>query len=732
MKSNRIMKRGSLVSAAFMSGICGIYQVPVVAAEPALLEEVVVTARKRSERLQDVPVAVSAFTEATIEDAGINRAADFIALTPNVTFANSESAGVNFLTIRGLSQVRNGESPVAVVIDGVLMTDPGQFDQELFDIQQIEILKGPQGALYGRNAIGGAINITTKDASEELEGKVKIGAGNGNRKKIQGAVSGPLAETLSFRLAGSYVDHDGYIDNEFLNKEVDPYEDTTIRGRLNWQPTENFSADLRISRSETEGGSLNFVVNADYNAFDFVGDADNTDVDIIANRIGENERDITSVSLKLDYETDFATITSVTSWDDQEEFYAASAFPYECNPTCPVSLATTPISFFLGASPQLVKVFTEVEAFSQEIRLTSSDDQPLRWIAGLYYLQTDRFRGLPTEADLGQSPSKSVFNANTIFGFADDNDNEAFAAFGQFNYDLNDDVELSLALRYDRDEREQTDVAPVAFSATSGLKRDETYSEVQPKFTVRYQPDDNLNLFATWSKGFRSGGFNQNGVGAAAAAAGISGISDDYEKEVSTNIELGFKTVWLDGQLKVNGGIFRTEVEDQHFFQFLGAINAQLLNNIDEVLLQGAELDVHYQVSDSLDLYGAFGYTDSEIEDYTVTPADEGNWAPYVPKTTFNLGFQYHLPISDNVEGMLRVDYERRGKQFWDTANSTERSALNLVNARIGLQAADDSWSLIAWSKNLTDKEYNAEFVRGGFASIAAPRIYGIDFTKRF
>ncbi len=328
-------KCNTLATAVFLSSLCGLCNMPVIA-DTALPEEVVVTARKRDERLQDVPAAVSAFTELAIEDAGIERAADFLQLTPNVTFASSESVGVNFLTIRGVSQVRNGESPVAVVVDGVVMTDPGQFDQELFDIQQIEVLKGPQGALYGRNAIGGAINITTKAASEEFEGKVKLGTGNGGRRKMQVAVGGPLAEAMSFRLAASLVDHDGYIENTFLNEKVDPYEDSSIRTRLNWQLTDNLSIDVRAGGSETEGGSLNFILQENCGEVNgcFTGDsvfdrnaADDTSTDITASRLGVNEREIATASVKIDYEMDFATLTSITAWSDQDEILCCGRLP---------------------------------------------------------------------------------------------------------------------------------------------------------------------------------------------------------------------------------------------------------------------------------------------------------------------------------------------------------------------------------------------------------------------
>jgi iron complex outermembrane receptor protein len=729
MKRNLPFSRRLLCSVIACTGFTGMASAEEEAAA-FTIEEVVVTARKRAESLEDVPVAVSAYTEGMIEDAGIERPGDFLALTPNVTFVESESAGTSFLTVRGVSQVRNGESPVAVVIDGVLMTDPGQFNQELFDIQQIEVLKGPQGALYGRNAIGGAINITTKQAATEPEAKLTLGAGNGNRLKGNFSMSAPIIEDeLYLRLAGSYVEQDGHIDNEFLNKEVDFYEDKSLRARLTWEPSDELSVDVRYGYAETEGGALNFVVNS--------GDADDTRVPIRANRLGTNERELENASIKIDYELGFATLTSITSWNSQEEFYAADAYPYECTPVCPLTAENAPVNHFFDSAfgfvlDQVVSVFTDIETVSQELRLTSSSENDLRWIAGVYFLETERFRGLPTENDLGQAYNRDVFDSYTVSGAADDNDNTAWAAFGQMNYDVSDQWEVSFALRYDKDEREQQDVAPAAFSSTSGLTRNEEYSELQPKFTLKYQPNDDFNAFFVMSKGFRSGGFNQNGVAALAASVGIEGISDDYEKEVSHNVELGFKSTWMDGRMKLNGSLFRTDIEDQHFFQFIGAINRQLLNNIDEVTLQGLEFDARYLATESLDLYLGFGVTDSEIEDYTVTPGDEGNWAPYVAKTTLNLGGQYNFTVSDGIDGFARLDFERRGQQYWDTANSSARSPIELINLRVGLSSEEHAWSVTAWAKNLTDEEYNAEYVNGGFAVIAPPRTYGLDVTKRF
>ena len=177
------------------------------------LEEIVVTARGRTESIQTVPISETVFTAQTIKDAGIDQVDDFLSLTPGVTFANSQDAGTNFISIRGLSQVRNGEAPVAVVVDGVLQTNSRTFDQPLFDVSSIEVLRGPQGALYGRNATGGAIIIETKGPTQETEGYVQVGTGDGNEITAEGSISGALSSNVTGRISARYKESDGLLDN---------------------------------------------------------------------------------------------------------------------------------------------------------------------------------------------------------------------------------------------------------------------------------------------------------------------------------------------------------------------------------------------------------------------------------------------------------------------------------------------------------------------------------------
>ena len=708
---------------------------------PQTLEEIVVTARRRAETLQSAPVAITAFSAKAIENADIERMEDLFQLTPNVSLATSQGIGTSFLTIRGLTQVRNGETPAAIIVDGVLQFNSQQFRQELFDIESIQVAKGPQGAIYGRNAAGGAIIINTKKPSNEKDGFIRAGFGEGDEYSVGASLSGPIIEdSLYGRISVNYIDRDGYLDNITRDTEDDPFEDLTVRGRLIWEATDDLSADLRVNISRHDGRAIGFQYQAvDIGADGITAtgfgtdtgpiDADNV-VTIRANNPDEGEREIEDISLKLDWETSIGTFTSTSAYTRLEEYGSSDQFPYTN------ARSSAGLFFFDGTQSQ----FFDIESFSQEIRLTSKADQRFRWNVGAYYLTWDRFISSTTGTDTGagivrleRAPTTDASNPTTSF-IADDNDNTAWAIFGQMNYDLTEQLELSFALRYDKETREQS-VSPLQTPGIGvpGAFNKESFDSWQPKATLRYTPSDNLTLFATWGRGFRSGQFNQNGVGVVAAGAGVLGVGDVADQEDSESFEVGFKSDWLDNRLRVNGSIFTTDVEGQHYFVFIGAVSAQVLVNIDEVSLLGAEIEAMYNVAEGFDVYASYGITSSEIDEYAVNTAAVGNWAPYVPQSTFNIGGQYVVPLPfADTSFFARIDFERRGKQFWDPENTTARSALELLNLRFGIQDNNDKWSIMATIDNATDEIYNTEWVLGGFSAVGPGRIWGVDFRYNF
>ena len=441
------------------------------------------------------------------------------------------------------------------------------------------------------------------------------------------------------------------------------------------------------------------------------------------------ERDMTDFAFKLDWDTSIGTLTSITSYTDMTDWSDSDQFPYTNARSAPglFGFDGTQTGFF------------DLSAFSQEVRLSSSVDQPIRWEVGAYYLDWNRFVSLSTGVDTGngiirleRSPTTDPLNPTTSF-LADDNDNTAKAVFGQLSFDIGDKFELSLAARYDKEDRVQH-VSPLQFPAGSpGATNKASFDKFQPKVTLRYQPTENTNWYATWGQGFRSGQFNQNGIAEVAASVGLFGVSDVADQEDTESIEFGFKGQFMDDRMRVSAAIFDTDVDGQHFFSFIGAISAQILTNIDKVNLKGGEMDVMFRATDNLDLYGSFGYTDSKIKAYTVDPSVVGNRAPYVAKNTINLGAQYEFPWNlGDTYLFTRVDYEMRGKQYWDVANSTARDALNFVHLRVGVDDNQDKWSLTGMIHNLTDVTYNSEWVAGGFSARAPGRIWNIEFRYNF
>ncbi|MEQ8514235.1 MAG: TonB-dependent receptor plug domain-containing protein [Chromatocurvus sp.] len=289
-----------------------------------VLEEVTVTARRRDESLQDAPYAVTAFTAQALQDANIQRMSDFVALTPNVTLATSQGIGTSFLSIRGLTQVRNGESPVATIVDGVLQFSGIQFRQELFDIDSVQVVKGPQGAIYGRNATGGAIIINTRRPTNESDGYVTVGTGAGDEYAIEGSFGGAIVkDRLYGQISAKHIERDGYLYNITRQEKADRFEDSTLRGRLIYEPTSQLSLDFRANISRHKGRGIGFqyqAVNlADENitAIGFGTDTGPIDANNVLpvrdNNVDYGERDMDDFALKLDWTTDVGTLTSTTS-----------------------------------------------------------------------------------------------------------------------------------------------------------------------------------------------------------------------------------------------------------------------------------------------------------------------------------------------------------------------------------------------------------------------------------
>jgi iron complex outermembrane receptor protein len=331
----------------------------------------------------------------------------------------------------------------------------------------------------------------------------------------------------------------------------------------------------------------------------------------------------------------------------------------------------------------------------------------------------------------------------------DRNDNTAWAAFAQANYDLTDDIELSFALRYDRDEREQTIKTPAGFlpvfdgAGESGDVRSEDFDSWQPKFTARWKPSDDLMVYGTYAQGFRSGGFNLSGVAAGVEAlrdAGVPGmpeaVEDQFDQEDSESIELGFKGTFFEGTVDLSVAVFHTTLDNAFTFTFVAPFTAQTIRNIEEAEIMGFELTAAWLPTDNLQFDVGLGIIDSEINDSTWTGVAgidiEGNELPMNPENSFNLGVTWTATIGE-LDTFVRFDYERKGEMYFEAENISQRDALDLFNLRVGLSHEDSGWSVALWGRNLTDEDYLTEMLNpNGIGFFGPQRQYGLEIVKRF
>ena len=804
------------------------------------IDEVVVTARKRAESLQEVPIAITAFTEQTIERAGIERPADFISLMPNVTIVDAANVGDTQVSIRGIVSTRDAESTFAYVVDGVLSTNPNSFNEELVDVQQIEVLKGPQGALYGRNAVAGAILVTTKEPGDEFSGQVKVGGGSDGLAKGSLRFSGPLGDSVRGSLAASFREFDGVYSNIYENagSAVDYIEDTTVRGRLIFEPNDRLTWDLRAGFSDVEGGAINFnavfAIPAFVDPFGFdesyFADVNEHDFRFTFNVPGENKQETTELAVKGDYTTDNGDWTFIASFNDLEEYLlsdgtSATFFGYTFTPACQADRTTlnsiTRPDLF-GDIGQPFAVLPPPDDFggvygpytptacdgyqyqernqkdsSVEIRFTSPQDQSPRWIAGIYATEIDREVVVAYGADQGlgflRQPYIGPTGPNpTDLLFWDDFDTSVIAAFGEVGFDVGESSELSIALRWDQEDRKvsnkvpnvnasglnvnaQGPINPGFITSPSGIPdRNETFNQVQPKVSWRWAASDAVNVYATWGIGFRSGGFNSLGSSDLLELWFNTGqpdvlgnpidaqlvIEDTYDKEVSSSFELGVKTQLLANRLRLNAAVFSTDVDDNQFFEFFAGPFGlmRVVTTIDETTIQGFEADFNWLASESFSIFGGVGFLNSEIEKNINRPLSEGNDVPQAPDETYNLGAQLELPMGNDMNFYARVDFQHVGETWFHTLqgeatpniwdglfsgggfittdfSKTQRDAYDTVNLRIGFEAKN--WSATIWGRNITDEEYLEEIIPaaefgGSFIHPATTATYGADFSYRF
>ena len=676
------------------------------------IEKISVISRGRVESIQNVPDSVTAFSAETIEKSRITNFRDVANLTPNLSQLDNFRPGLARITIRGLITPQVGDPPLAFVVDGVTAPDLEFINQDLVDIERIEVMRGAQGALYGRGAIGGAVIVTTKKPIEDFEGKIKGSVGNGNTYNLNAVVSGSLNDenTAYFRAGGYIKDTDGLIKNAYTGDYADPLKEQSVFSQLEFELSEDTSINLKGKYTSSEAGFAYYQGVSDDTIEDF-------SINTSQNIINQDERDVYELSAKLTQHYDLGKFEFVTAYSnsENEHFYDGD---YSADATF-----IDEDGFF--RAPFGTEGLYDIESLTLESRFISQSDQAFRWSVSAFYQQRDRDTAVLFYDDFTDAEilTRADFaNDEPYLSIIDNNSSDAWALAGQFNYDINEQLELTGAMRYDHDTRESFD--PTNKDATYAKK---SFSQLQPKVTLAYQMNDGLLLYTGYSRGFRSGGFNEP----------ADGISRTFDKEISDSYEVGFKTALFNNKVTLNGAAFIIEQDDAQFTQF--NIDTFTLENlsIDEVQTKGLELEAAFAATSNLSINLSAGIVDSEIKRFALRPELAGRPQFWVPEYNYGLSANHNLALNGEWSLFSRAELLIEGpKTFSIDIPDIESSRYTYLNAGVGLKS--EHWSVQVYVDNLTDERAIEDIfiLADGVTDLVRqpnkPRSYGIELSYQF
>ncbi len=736
-----------------------------VAAEKGI-EEVVVTAQRRAENLQSVPIAVSAFSEEALRTQGIDSLTEVATRTPGFSMGTFNVAQPQ-LFIRGIGSNDDGagaDSSVVVFIDEVYVGRNSGTAMDLFDLERVEVLRGPQGTLYGKNVVGGAINLVTRKPDEEFRAKLEGTFGNFDLANFRGFASGPLAENVFGKIAFSSKKREGYLDSEIgrfpqffgsippeqLGQFEQLDEDTeSIRAHLRFTPTDRLEINLTADRSELrQSGPARYTVGGP-NGRILAGLIEDDIYTNLATDPGISDREINGYMGRVDYDFDFATFTSITAYREADAIVDVGDVSDEAI----ALLASSPNAQFgdalINGANNTFR--DESEQLSQEFRLTSAGEGPVDWVLGAYFLKEEVFRvesfDLGFNLALGDGTALPLLAPTTGSSYMD-NETEGYAFFGQASWQINDQWRITAGGRYtDEEKTAKTRSVAGGFLVLESfdVQADDSWAEFTPKVSVDFQLNDDVFFYGTVSKGYKSGGFQGSPPVERTATT-------PYDKEIAWLYEVGAKTEWFDNRLRLNLSLFQTDYEDLQVFQLLvpadapdgtpGVLTAQ---NAADAEIKGAEFEFIVMPLPNLTLRGSYTYLDTEYAKFTApagfrTPGGvdptlrEGNRLRNAPEHAFNILAVYDILFENGASLALQADYRKKTRVFQDPDNERVASipGYDVLDARIAYTTANGQWEVAGWMKNALDEEYflhNFPVSGSGAATPAPPRMMGITFT---
>jgi iron complex outermembrane recepter protein len=738
------------------------------------LEEVIVTATKRSESVQDVPLAITALSGEFVNKVNLDDVKDLVSYTPGVT-GNSQDSFIDAISVRGIRTQDfgiGGDPSSAFFKNDLYEGRNGSAVTSLYDIERAEILRGPQGFLFGRSSVGGAFSVHTKraDVGGTNEGFVNVDVAERNRVAADGAINLPMTDNLAMRLAGYYSTEDGFADNKFPGSDdLIEHDKWALRWSTSYE-NDRLGIYTTVEYEEREqSGSVYRAIDKGeiWDAFDenmggVTLRGGNEDIDSDQSGGDSDDADILTLGMRIDYEFDFATLTSNTGYKDHDYFYMED---YD----------GTPLNINNYGQDQ------EGDYFQQELRLTSNGDGALNWYAGASYYKeeidtTFLFNG--DEDLMCQYYGNYYYPGNDFTGCADlyayygseftasadglleengriKGEYTGWATYVNLDYYFTDNFDVEIGVRYSEDTKDlathifapESELGPYwayGFSTDGFLQDKQSWDDTTWRALAKWRPSDEAMLFASYTQGFKSGGFgsfsivDRDGVapdfGTTDIAPGDGYLPDTFEPETVDSYEIGYKDSLFGGSANIDLTAFYYEYEDLQILYYDGG--ASLVDNVGTVEAWGVEGSVTASLSDNFTLYMAAGYLDSEANDLQLicdgTNDCEGSPLFWAPEWSAAAVLDGYFPLNGGaITGSLEASYEGERGGDWTATKENYIGAYTEVNMRVGYES-DNNWFVEGYVENLTDEfTWDGQNINGGilpshFFGPKRPRTFGI------
>jgi iron complex outermembrane recepter protein len=686
--------------------------------QEAGVEEILVTAQFRSENLQEVPISISSIGGETLANSGTVDLTGISAKVPGL-YLSSYSTISPQLYIRGVGSNDDGitaEGAVGVYLDGIYVGRASAALFDLYDIDRVEVLRGPQGTLYGRNTNGGAIRIETTRAGPQTKAAAEFGVGNFSQRTARGMISGPLSDAVYGKFSAAYKKRDGWSRDEETQRRLNDEDSVSLRGQLRIEPSSDFEAMISVDFARDRPGSSfkEVVAGSLFGLYEESEDRFTGSYDLVDAYI---RRDIFGLSGQFDWDIGPATLTALTGYRETDIAYTED---YDSTPF-PVAHIDT---------------VQKAEQFTQELRLVSHEgDRGFSWIVGGFFLdesgQSDDvfmlpFFGLPDEQTAARTKTRSI------------------AVFGELGYRFSDRFKFTAGLRYSSERKRiaitrsyelpdgsMIDFIPLTRSAVS-------FDKFSPRAILEYTPVDDVLVYASVTRGFKSGGYN-NFPGDRVAA------QTAFRPETITAYEFGTKSVLLDRLVRLNVALFQYDYSDLQVFAPIdtgGQLPLVQITNAARARIRGGEVELRVAPARALTFDVNYAHLAARYREFDFGGIDlAGNSMPRSPRDTLTLAAEWSPRLDNGAEFNLRGEYVSSSNFFFSPFNDPDLSSGNfgLFNASLGLTMPDGRWRLSLFGRNLTDKTYLAHGIDGlsesfdlKTAQLAAPRQYGIALSWRY